>query len=275
MQFNTEKFGYNKREVDEYLKKISRDVENLTQEQKATIANLKREIDTISQELKKYKEQDGNISDALVAAVETAKQIEENSKHIYELEIQRVRSLYDKWQSYLDEMMDRYPQMKEHFDPSQITAAFKKGIDEVLCKNEEDISKNNGVGIRNLISKMNGAQRTEIQRTYTLKSQEKQIKRKPKPSLEAVNKKLIQDVIDSENNRIKNVSLNKNLVKSENGNSLAEQFLNAEISENLEQTAYSKSILKKKKETGFDLKEALTPTEDLMDIMKAFNIEDD
>ena len=47
------------------------------------------------------------------------------------------------------------------------------------------------------------------------------------------------------------------------------------ISENLEQTAYSKTILKKKKESGFDLKEALTPTEDLIDIMKAFNIEDD
>lgn len=273
MHFGTEKFGYSKSEVDNYLKKVSMDNENVLQEQRSIIASLKRELEEKSLELLKFKEQGSSISDALVAAVETARQIEENSKNIYDLEIRRVRSLYDKWQGYLDEMMDRYPQMKEHFDPTTITTAFKKSIDEVLSKNEDETRKN-GIGIRNLISKMNGAIKPEVQKTYTVKTEQKSIKRKPRPSLQAVNKKMLQDAINGENNRIKSAKTaeNNNLDKY---NSLAEQFLNTEISENLEQTAYSKTILKKKKETGFDLKEALTPTEDLMDIMKAFNIEDD
>ena len=273
MHFNTEKYGYNKKEVDEYLKRLSSDVETLSQQ--LTTSSHRKEIETISLELARYKEQDASISDALVAAVETAKQIEENSKNIYDLEIRRVRSLYDKWQGYLDEMMDRYPEMKEHFDPTTITAAFKKSIDEVLSKNEDNTRKNS-IGIRSLISKMNGIQNPQIQKTYIVKTAEKPIKRKSKPSLDAVNKKLIQDTINSENRRIKNFDLTTKINNNvEEFDSLADQFLNTEISENLEQTAYSKTILKKKKESGFDLKEALTPTEDLMDIMKAFNIEDD
>ena len=274
MRFNTERFGYNMKEVDEFVEKANRENNASLQEQRALVADLRAEIDLLKSELQKYKQQDSSISDALIAAVETAKQIEENSKNIYDLEIRRVRSLYDKWQGYLDEMMDRYPAMKEQFDPSTITTAFKKSINEVLAKNEDE-DRRNSIGIKSLISKMNGAVKPDMQKSYTLNAEQKQIKRKPRPSLQAVNKKMIQDVILMETERVKSTQIGGNNVNNNGFNSLAEQYLNAEISENLEQTAYSKSILQKKKESGFDLKEALTPTEDLMDIMKAFNIEDD
>ncbi len=270
MHFQTEKYGYKKEEVDNFINKQSKEFDFLLQEQKALVASLKRELEEQAVELNKYKMQDSSISEALVAAVETAKQIEENSKNIYELEIRRVRSLYDKWQGYLDEMMDRYPEMKEHFDPSTITTAFKQSINEVLAKNEDDTRKN-GIGIRNLISKMNGAAGVGLKQYGVNNWAQKPVKRKAKPGLDAINKKMIQDGINAENLRVKSIKTEQDAA----GNSLAEQFLNAEISENLEQTAYSKSILQKKKESGFDLKEALTPTEDLLDIMKAFNIEND
>lgn len=273
MEFNLEKYGYNKKEVDVYLKKLTQEFEQTSQKQRDRIEELQKDIQIVEQELGRYKEKDADISTALVAAVETAKQIEESSKSIYDLEIRRIRSLYDKWQAYLDEMMERYPAMRENFDPSSITAAFKKSIDDVLSKNDEEIQAVNSVGIRNLISKMNSANGAVKEKVQVVKDTQKVIKRKPKPSKDIALKKNIDSVMEEELKRLNVLNLDgiKNGKKSP-----VEEFLNAELSHDLEETAYSKNILKKKnQDTGFDLKEALTPTEDLLDIMKAFDIDRD
>ena len=154
--FKLEKNGYDKKEVDEFVEKVKRDYEDTMQDQMDRISELKKQLDETNKKLGSYEKKNGDISDALVVAVETAKQIENASKNIYDLEIKRVRALYNKWEKFLDELMEEYPRLKERFDTKALLKIFSDGIDEVVRQNSVDSeAPTQSVGLRSLISKMN------------------------------------------------------------------------------------------------------------------------
>lgn len=154
--FKLERNGYDKKEVDEFVEKVKRNYEDTLQEQMQRISELKKQLDETAKKLGSYEKKNGDISDALVVAVETAKQIENASKNIYDLEIKRVRALYDKWEKFLEELMEEYPRLKERFDTKALLKIFSDGIDEVIKQNSINAeSSTQGIGLRRLISKMN------------------------------------------------------------------------------------------------------------------------
>lgn len=154
--FKLEKNGYDKKEVDEFVEKVKRDYEDTMQDQMDRISELKKQLDETNKKLGSYEKKNGDISDALVVAVETAKQIENASKNIYDLEIKRVRALYNKWEKFLDELMEEYPRLKERFDTKALLKIFSDGIDEVVKQNSVDSeTPTQSIGLRSLISKMN------------------------------------------------------------------------------------------------------------------------
>lgn len=153
--FKLEKNGYNKKEVDETLEKVKRDYEDTMADQMSRISELKKQLDEANKKLDGYQKKSGNISDALVVAVETAKQIEESSKNVYELEIQRIRNLYNKWENFLNELIEEYPKLKDRFDTKALLKIFSDGIDDVVRQNSVQPQTNQSVGLRSLISKMN------------------------------------------------------------------------------------------------------------------------
>ena len=154
--FKLEKNGYNKKEVDEFVEKVKRDYEDTLSDQMARISELKKQLDETNKKLDSYQKKSGDISDALVVAVETAKQIEDASKNVYELEIKRIRSLYTKWENFLNELMEEYPRLKDRFDTKALLKIFNDGIDDVIRENAISTqSPMQSAGLRSLISKMN------------------------------------------------------------------------------------------------------------------------
>ena len=133
--FDVEKKGYNKSQVQKTINELVEDYENKLLLQKNRIAELKKEIEQLKEQLHTYQTKDKNISGALVAAVETAQEIESNSKNIYDIEIKRLRLLYNKWESFLNEMLQKNPEAKENFDPQVILKEFKKAIQETVENN--------------------------------------------------------------------------------------------------------------------------------------------
>lgn len=284
--FNLEKNGYNKNEVDTYLHNIVQDFECKLQEQKIRISDLKREMENLNNELGKFKSKNDNISDALVVAVETAKQIEFNSKSMYELEIQRLRNLYSKWELVLTEFIKEYPKLQESFDTSILLKKFSDGIEKVLNENSSNIQKqtsiipNQSVSLKTLINRMSGGAKTTDSSELKLQIDDININKKndakeavvlrvAKPKEETlINEKLDRNFYE-ENKRLK--SQIKPIINSDTNDkytNLMDKFLN----ENLESNAYTKAVFKSTKQnSGFDLKEALNPTEDLEQIMKSFN----
>lgn len=284
MDFSCEKNGYNIKEVDSYISNMKQKYEQTTGEQKIRISDLKRELENTKQELSVYKDKNSDISNALVVAVETAKQIENSSKNVYALEIKRLRSLYSRWDSFLSQLIKTYPAVGEKYDYDKLLKEFSDKIDEIIKQNSVDLTEsasNEPVGIRNLISKMGGlaSKRPESSHTYVIK------RRKP-----------VQDIFEeTANEQQHNQQDNKldSFEQMKNGNlesklkpianmqtgekdkfdSLVEKFFN---SPDEDDNAYAKVLIRKKKSnSGFDLKEALNPTEDLAEIMKDFNFFDD
>ena len=75
-EFTNQPFGYKKTEVDEFLYKLSNDIENILK----TIEQKDKEILRLEDELVKFNRIERNITEALVVAKETSHEIVSNSK---------------------------------------------------------------------------------------------------------------------------------------------------------------------------------------------------
>ncbi len=284
-KFKVVKNGYDKDEIDDYLFKLNEDYENKFREQKMRINDLKKELESTKGQLDSFKEKNNNISDALVVAVETAKQIENSSKNIYELEIKRIRSLYDKWKSFLDELMKKYPALRSKYDTKMLLEVFEKDIDQILKQNKKTIEQKeavavnisdsigaNTIGLRMLINKMSNVNRPII--PGTVQKSETPIIRNTKPSEETLAKHQVEVMASEESQRLMKDKIkpiaNIELGSDESYENLVDKFLKSD-DETFEPNAYSKILLEKQKNDGFDLREAVTPTENLDEIMKSFS----
>lgn len=281
-KFKIVKNGYDTNEIDDYLLKLNEDYETKFREQKMRINDLKREIAETKEQLNSFKEKNSNISDALVVAVETAKQIESSSKNIYELEIKRVRSLYDKWKNFLDELMQKYPQLRSKYDTKLLLEVFSKDIDKILKQNKKTIEQkeavasnlnetigSNTIGLRMLINKMSNVNRPIV--SNSISKADTPIIRNEKPSEETLARHQIESMAIDEQKRLKDQIkpiADMELDSDEMYENLVDKFLS---DDDMETNAYSKILLEKQKNDGFDLKEAITPTEDLDEIMRSFS----
>lgn len=283
-KFSSEKNGYKKSEVDSYMSKMSADYEKKLTEQKMRISDLKREMEITKQQLNAFKERNSNISDALVVAVETAKQIENSSKNIYELEIKRVRSLYDKWKSFLDDFMKKYPNLRSKYDTELLLKVFEEDINNILEVNRKSIQKKeaiamqtseeldtNTIGLKMLLNKMNNVNSSNIPLpSKKLEKGDMKVVRKQKPSDETLAKYQVDLSFEEEEKRLSGkIKPISNIEKNDEYENLVDSFLKSDDDDY--ENAYSKILLEKQKNDNFDLKEAVTPTEDLEEIMKSFS----
>lgn len=283
MDFSHEKNGYSVREVDAYISNMKQKYEQTAGEQKIRISDLKRELESTKKELSSYKDKNNDISSALVVAVETAKQIENSSKNVYALEIKRLRSLYSKWDNFLTQLIKTYPAVGTKFDYEKLLKEFSDKIDAIIKQNSVDISDNTPsepVGIRNLISKMGGltTRRPEQTNSFVIKRKNPAQENFVETDSEQENDhdENLDSLEQMKNNnpelKIKPIA-NMQSGEKDKFDSLVEKFFN---SPDEDDNAYSKALIRKKKSnSGFDLKEALNPTEDLAEIMKDFDFFDD
>jgi len=302
--FNTEKKGYNKDEVQKTIETLVEDYESKLLLQRNRINELKQELAEIKEQLTIYKSQDKNISGALIAAVETAQEIEKNSKNIYDLEIKKLRLLYNKWENFLNEMLLNYPDMRENFDPQAILIGFQDAINRTIEENftsmrnqKKENNKKAREGIHSLLNKMTQTAMNKQSVNKPLKENNSYYKKTDsiirgsnlkKETIELTKAKndLLKEQIRLSNTKsnIKPIT-NLTLSKEDEYDNLVDKYLtvNNVESEEFLNNAYAKQLTKKKKkpsnypepnETGFDLKQALNPTEELSEIMKAFDFFD-
>ncbi len=271
MEFDIEKNGYNIRQVDNYVCRLKEEYEKTMSDQKIRISDLKRELETVNAELNKFKQKNNDISSALVVAVETAKQIESSSKNVYELEIKRLKNLYSKWENLFNDILKENPSMKDKYDANELLQKFSDQIDKVIAENGitlDDKPVTQPVGIRNLISKMGGltAKRIEPEKTVVMDKVEPKVEKLVEE--QTFEKQTFDDYPKTNSQlRIKPIA-NMTSDKKEKFDNLIDKFFNDPDEED---NAYSRALIRQKKTNGFDLKEALNPTEDLAEIMKDFD----
>lgn len=268
--FQSARNGYNKEEVTEYINELEEKIR--VDEEK--IDNLEKSLAIYKNKEKDIKEKGENISIALTAAVEKAKQIEKSSKNVYNLKIEELEILYSRWEKVLNEIIKKYPNLDELDNVKQLLVNFKSNLKSNLKEdfkfvNSTSVSQD-GDPMRALLGKMN----TYLDKQVTEK---KEVKVKTR-----VRKQLSNDMLQkqSELNKLEEKSsMIKPIYEAriENGEkyeSLLDKFLTEDA---VPDSVYANKLTAKTgimpdaNESGFDLKEAVNPKESLETIMKSFD----
>lgn len=266
-QFSVVKNGYDKKEVELYVDKL-----------KAQLDIEKSKNKQLSEQIQDYKTKDSeikakgeNISIALTAAVEKAKQIEKSSRNVYKLKIQQLGLLYNRWEKLLAAMLEKYPNIDEVDNVRTLLNDFKSNLKSTL-KDDFQLSsitspvQTDNDTIRLLLGKLN-----KMNANHSAEPKKEKIERKHL-SKDMLNGQTELERIEEKAPLIKPI-YNSSIGAGEEYETLADKFLE----QSSENSAYANIITSKVKaipevnETGFDLKEAINPKQDLDEIMKAFD----
>ncbi len=271
MQFQTTKNGYDKQQVDSKVESINSEL--ATWKDRA----LRAEADYIKlkereTEIKKSGE---NVALALTAAIEKAKQIETSSKNVYKLKIQQISILYDRWEMVLNELLQKYPKLEDSHNIKKMLEDFKLTIEKVVTQNfeqvaEPDTSSTGNDSMRMLLSKMSKSKKVlNVEPRPLAKLERQQLPtdlKTGKSELFSLEEKAIM---------IKPITT-MTLEKDETYETLADKFLKEESEDEIRYANFmSKKLVENDlsvpNESGFDLKEAVNPKDDLDEIMKSFD----
>ena len=268
-KFDIDKKGYDTSQVDKFIDSLTLKYEEKLSEQKDRVFSLKREIGTLKERLENYEQKDKQISKALIFAVEKAEQIENSAKKIYDLEVRRIRILYKKWNDILALLEESQPEILINGKLQLALNEFNGNIQSVIKQNEKfeensvknDIKKSSDNYIKNILNKMDYVINIKGE-----KAESESVKHEKKKTEDKKKSARIQNI----QKRFQNLGL-KNVMHSDS----AEDYLNDDnkIETN---NAYAKNLTRTKKkiepnESGFDLDAILNPTEELDEIMKAFD----
>ncbi len=258
MKFSRQKNGYKIDEVDNYVASVIYNYENQLADQRERIQILQDENERLKLDLKTFTDKESNISSALLVAVDKAKQIEDGSKKVYELEIQRLRLLFNKYRDFLDKLIEENKDVKDIATTKEVVNDFKNEINQALSKNfsvtVKDVSAYDPMRI--LLNKMN---------KYIAKRKEEQRVKSIDDDMAPVLSKEPHERHISAPTKIKPIA-NVELKGDEKFENLVDKFL--EVGDGEEKNALAQKIMQ---HSGFDLREAVNPTENLDDIMKFFD----
>ncbi len=269
--FQTAKNGYNKDEVTLYIAKL----EEQLNEKQQKIDSLEKSLLGYQNREKDLKEQSENISIALTAAVEKAKQIEKSSKSVYNLKIEELEILYARWERVLNELVKKYPNLDEIDNVKKLLAEFKSNLKSNLKEDFKFVSTSGSViqetdPMRALLGKMN---------SYL----DKQVVEKKEPKTKTRARKQLSKDMCQKQTELNKLEEKSTMIKPiyeariENGEkyeSLLDKFLTEDATPD---SVYANKLTAKAgvmpdvNESGFDLKEAVNPKESLETIMKSFD----
>ena len=116
-KFDTEMFGYDKKEVEEYIKDMKADYEGRIQLEKAEVNRLSNEITIIRKKLERYDseylEKQEKVANALITAEDQSKAIIENARQQAMNEKNRIEDLIEAEKEKLLDIKKEVVELKE------------------------------------------------------------------------------------------------------------------------------------------------------------------
>ncbi len=137
MDFRIVRKGYDTKETDDYILKITKEYEDELSKQKALILSLKDKLIELSDKVKELESKKDMVASALVKAVEKADETERIAKKKLESEIVQLKSFHIRWTSYYQKLIQKYPVDEELKKAEQ----FTKKINEIFVAPDEQDKK--------------------------------------------------------------------------------------------------------------------------------------
>lgn len=127
-EINLNKKSLNPDEVRQYIDILRRNYEKNLSEQKDRIFELREQIKELESKLEAYRSRSRQITQALLAAVAKAEELEQTAKLKYDMEIKGLKMFHAKWLSYYKKIIEKYP-----IDDELIKIAkFNKNMSQAL-----------------------------------------------------------------------------------------------------------------------------------------------
>ena len=226
---------YTKEEVDAVINSLNAEHEKTLMEERLKLLEAEKKIMALKQKWEEVEVREKNI----VSALQSFKKLQnEGNRNIELLKGEQLRMIYLSLQSFLQELNTRYPGIL-------LSSSYKKlasDIETVLAKTEAKREEIIETGTEN-----------DPMRLLLLKMQDKRTTASPREVK-------VERIIDRPS-QIKPVC-EMELQEDDKYDNLVDKFLSTRPEEPRVNTIQS---------SGFDLKEAVSPTQDLSEIMKAFD----
>lgn len=242
--FSSEIYGYNKKEVDDYIANLKSDHERVLMQEKLKILEAEKKI----LDIKKKTQDIENREQTILNVLESYKKAQaEGTRNIEVLRAEQLRMVYLHLQNFLQDLNTKVPGVL-------LNSNYRK-----LISNIEAILENSDVKKEEFVG---AGTESDSMRILLSKMQEKKTQESPKEVRIERN-----SYIKDKPSQIKPVTEMK-LDENDNYDNLVDKFLNSQPPEQ-----QPKSL--KIQSSGFDLKEAINPKQDLSEIMKAFDFYSD
>ena len=131
--FLTEKNGYNKKEVDNYVNMVEDELARCSTE----IKNKDEQILNLNGKLKYYQDKEDLIVKSVESAVIAGEIIKENNKKVFMDNIQKLKNLYDEWNDFLMAFKKSYPGVKTN----DITENLKRSIINAIGESNDNVKQ--------------------------------------------------------------------------------------------------------------------------------------
>ena len=236
--FKIIKKGYSQLEVDSYIERLVYDYESRLAEQKDRIFYLKDQLEKFTSN------SDNELMTSLVSAVERARLIENSSKNIYELETKKLNLLYTKMENLLNDE-NVYNERSVKKELLALIKDCRSSLENNVQKQKQNLMEStSGDPVKRLLTKMIGLNKIPSEQ------------HEPLPTTKTESKENVRKIEPKHTEKLDSIF-----------------ELNRLIDEQPKRS--STKIQEVEEESGFDLKEALNPKEDLEEIMKAFDFYND
>ena len=244
--FSNEFNGYNKKEVENFISSFKAEYEKKLMEERLKVLEAERKMLEMKNKSIDIDRKQNKIMDALASY---KKMQAEGSRNIEVLLGQQLKVIYVHLQNLLDSLEDKYPEIIYDKNFKTIT----KDMESILEKTQS--RKNNeliGAGTEN-----------DSMRILLSKMQEKKVDKPREVQIERVS----FDKTERGPSQIRPVC-DMQLDEDDDYTNLVDKFLNTAPEEEIKEHIQIQS-------SGFDLKEAINPKQDLSEIMKAFDFYSD
>lgn len=116
-KFSNEMFGYNKQEVEEYIKELKAEYESRLQAEKSDSNRLSNELTIVKKKLERYEidyvERQEKVANALITAEDQSKKIIENARAEANEERERIEHLMEMEKEKLLDLKKEVIDLKE------------------------------------------------------------------------------------------------------------------------------------------------------------------
>lgn len=239
--FSQEMYGYNKKEVDKYIDELKTYHERALMQEKLKVLEAEKKILDIKKRTQDIESREKTILNVL----ESYKKAQAEGTHNIEvLRAEQLKMIYLQLQSFLTDLNTKVPGVLLNSNYRKLINEIENILDKNQIKTDEYVSAGTeNDSMRILLSKMQG-------------------KRTQEPAKEVRVERSI-----NKPSQIRPVT-EMRLDAGDNYDNLVDKFLNSAPPEE-----QPKSL--KIQSSGFDLKEAINPKQDLSEIMKAFDFYSD